>query len=347
MKILRTAVIGLGRIGWYYHIPAIMKNEGFCFVSAADASTDRLKEAAQKYDISVYSDYKQMLDKEKIDLVVIASPTVFHMEQAVHAMGKGVNVILEKPMACDLEEADSIIGVMKRNGRKLMVYQPHRTTPEIRAIKSVICSNIIGRVYMVKRACSNYFRRNDWQSQKKYSGGMLNNYGAHYIDQTLYLIGSSAKNISCCLKKIVSLGDADDVVKIIIGTNSNAILDIDINMASPVQLAPWIILGEYGSITIERANDVSLIAVKYLKREEIPELQLNTSLAAPGRIYDNNDILTWHEKKIEIDDFEPVDFYQECYSYFALGGQSFVPVEETREVMRIISECKRNSVQYG
>lgn len=345
MKVLRTAVIGLGRIGWFYHLQEILKNEGFCLVSAADTSDERLNEASQKYNINVYTDYRKMIDCEKPDLVVIASPTVFHMEQAVYAMEKGINVILDKPMACNLEEADRIIDVMKRHGRKLMVYQPLRTLSETIAIKNIIDSNMIGSVYMIKKAYARYFRRNDWQSMRKFGGGILNNFGAHYIDQLLYLTGSSAKNISSCLKRLITLGDAEDVAKLVIETNNGVIFDIELSLAYAANPLDYlVVLGKYGSAAIEWINEASPnLIVRYLKEDELPELPLNTEMAAPGRSYANNDQLTWYEDKIKLDDFITIDFYKKCYDYFALDEQPFVPVEETREVMRIIEECRESN----
>jgi len=73
---------------------------------------------------------------------------------------------------------------------------------------------------------------------------MLNNYGSHYIDRLLYLSGSTAKRITCHLRTIASLGDADDVVKVLIDTENGIILDIDINMASAQPMPVWHILGK-------------------------------------------------------------------------------------------------------
>lgn len=344
MTILKTGVSGLGRIGWSYHLPEIAKHEGFSLTAVTDASPERLAEAEQSYGINAYEDFKEMVDREALDLVVIASPTIFHMEQAIYAMEHGVDVFLEKPMAGSLDEVDAIIHVMKKYGRRLIVYQPHRTTPEYQAVKSIIESNKLGPIYMIKRGSSQYSRRNDWQSMKKYGGGMLNNYGAHYIDQTLCLAGSSARNISCSLKKIASLGDADDVVKLVIETDNDITLDIDINMASAVELAPWILLGQYGSAVMKHTNNGDLFNVRFIKKDELLDLSVNQELVAPGRSYGNEDHLIWHEETIQIADFKPIDFYEQCRNYFALGEPSFIPVEDTREVMRVIEECRKNDV---
>ncbi|HZG75111.1 MAG TPA: Gfo/Idh/MocA family oxidoreductase [Paenibacillus sp.] len=340
MKVLKTAVVGLGRIGWSYHCKEIAAHEGFELTAVADRSPERLAEAEQTYGAASYSDFDAMLEREALDLVVIASPTIFHKEQAIRAMERGLDVFLEKPMAGDLDEADAIIRAMKRYGRKVMVFQPHRTTPEFLAAKHIVESGKLGPVYMIKRGWSNYVRRNDWQSLKQYGGGMLNNYGTHFIDQTLSLAGSAARTIACSLKKIASLGDADDVVKLTIETENDITLDIDINMAAALPLPPWTLLGRYGSASMERTERGEEFVVRYLKPEELPALDVNAQLAAPGRKYDNGDRLTWYEERVAVNGFLPIDFYERCYDYFALGEAPFVSVEETREVMRIIEECR-------
>lgn len=137
MKKIKVAVIGLGRIGWGFHLPQIAGHGGFHLISAADTSEERLLEAKEKYSITGYTDYIEMYEKEKPDLVVIASPTLFHREQAIEAMEHGIDVFLDKPMAMDLKEADDIINTMERTGRKLMVYQPHRVTAEFTALQDI------------------------------------------------------------------------------------------------------------------------------------------------------------------------------------------------------------------
>lgn len=340
MKILRTAVVGLGRIGWMYHIPYIIKHKGFELISVFDPSVERLNEAYQTFGVKGYSVFSEMLENEKLDLIVIASPTVFHKEQAITAMNNGIDVFLEKPMTQSLLDADEIINSMRKTNRKLMVYQPHRVTSEFLALKSILDRGVIGQVYMIKRACSAYKRRNDWQSLKKFGGGMLNNYGAHFIDQMLCLCNSKVKEISCHIRTVATLGDADDVVKALMETEDGVILDLDINMATAVELPEWTVLGKRGAISCEIANDGQRVfRTRYYQEKDLTDLKLHSELAAPGREYDNFENIPWREENVLISDFEEENFYNKCYDYYALDRQPFVPVDETREVMRIISEC--------
>ena len=344
MKVLRTAVVGLGRIGWQYHIPHIIRNEGFELTCVCDPLEDRLDEAKMKFSVKGFSDVKQMIESEELDLIVIASPTMFHAEQSILALEHGIDVFLEKPFAQSLEESDRIINAMKKKCCKLMVYQPHRITQEFLALKDIINKGVIGKVYMIKRACSAFIRRNDWQSLRENGGGMLNNYGAHFIDQILYLANSPAKSIFCNMRKIASLGDADDVVKIIVETNNGIIMDLDINMAVAYPLPEWIVMGTNGTVTYKiEVDGKGFFHVRYFISEELDSLDLQVELAANGRNYDNFDRIPWHEEKVDVSDCDEIDFYDKCYDYYALDKEPFVPISETREIMRVISECRKDA----
>ena len=81
MKILKTAVIGLGRIGWGTHIPKILaKPDRFALTAVVDLSQERLAEAKEKYGVNGYTDIPSMVEAEHPDLVVIASPTHLHQD---------------------------------------------------------------------------------------------------------------------------------------------------------------------------------------------------------------------------------------------------------------------------
>lgn len=344
MRKLRTAVAGLGRIGWQYHLPAITGHEGFELVAVTDPIPARTEEAARQYGVSGYASLQEMLHKENLDLAVIASPTPFHAEQAAACFEHGVDVFMEKPMARSLVEADFMIESMHRHNRKMMVNQPERLSAETRAAQSLIRSGLIGEVYMIKRARSAYVRRKDWQSLKEFGGGMLNNYGAHCIDQLLYLTGARAGRISCSLRRMASLGDADDVVKALIETGNGILLDLDINMAAAFPIPSWQILGSRGTIVLEeQAGGKRVFRIRDLPGDQSADSAVHVELAAEGRLYDHHQELDWQEQEFDLSSLPAIDFYDKCYEYFELGHASLVPVEETREVTRVIEECRKQA----
>jgi len=341
MKTLRIAVVGAGRIGWQFHIPQAVQHAGFDLVAVVDPRQERLDEVQAEFGVAGYRDYAELLDSEALDLVVIASPTHFHVDQTVAAFERGCDVFCDKPMAPTLEGADRMVAAMKAHGRRLMIYQPHRAMADVVALRHVLQQDLIGPLFMIKRAWPMYRRRNDWQGLNKYGGGMLNNFGAHLIDLLLHLSGSRAERVSCALRLVAGLGDADDVVKAVIETESGMILDLDINMASPQPMPLWHVLGKYGGILFDEEQQAW--RVRYVRPDELGPIELHEELAAPERRYGSGEVIPWREAVVSVSDFEAIDYYQKCYAYYALGEAPFVPVEETREVMRVLDACRRSA----
>jgi len=343
-KILKVAVVGLGRIGWQTHIPEVLKHDGFELCAVVDPLRERLQDAADKFGVKgLYRNTDELFASEKLDCVIIASPTTFHCAQTIQAFENGCDVFCDKPIAISLEETDVMIAAMKRMKRRLMIFQPHRAKHHLIALKNIIKKELIGPVYMIKRSVTNYNRRNDWQAFKENGGGMLNNYGAHYIDQLLYLTQSRCKQVFCKLYNIVSAGDAEDVVKTVITTDNNILLDIDINMACAQNTQPWLICGTRGTIIYDAHQGGW--SVKYYNESELPPLKASKSMAAAKRMYGSGEQIPWRETFFGDSDFGSVDFFDECYKYFALNKAPFVPIEQTRELMRTLALCRKAARQ--
>ena len=337
MKILKTAVVGLGRAGWYMHIPQIVDHERYELVAVVDPVQERLDEAKNEFGVNVYKDCKSLFENEKLDVLVIASPTHFHADQAITAFKNGVDVLCDKPISTSLEETDRIINEMWNYARKLMVYMPHRAYAEGVSLKEILEKDYIGNPYMIKRGWTRYRIREDWQAYKEYGGGELRNSGAHFIDQLLYLSGSTLKNITCFMRKIVSLGNAEDVAKVLMETENGMILDLNISMAAAYQIPQWHILGERGSIVLDETTNSW--KVKYYVADDFKGIEPQNSLAAKGRSYNDDQNIPWQELTFPVSDFYPIKYYDKAYDYFALDKEPFVSIEETRELMRIIENC--------
>jgi len=338
MRTIKTALIGLGRIGWQYHMPEILSHEGFELTAVVDPLAERLAEAQATCQANGYRDHEAMLAAEKPDLVVVASPTPFHVAQVIAAFQAGADVFCDKPIASCLADAEKIMDCAKRLKRKFMAYQPHRTHTSHVALLDILSQDLIGSVFMIRSSMSRWRRRVDWQAWKKHGGGMLYNYGAHLVDQLLNLTGSRAKHVSCSTRTVASLGDAEDVVKILIETESGVILDIDINQAAAWPMPRWQVLARRGGAQLDQENDCW--QVRYYLDEELPKLEPQQTLAAKGRNYKVGDVIPWHEKSFPLSEYERTDFYKKCYEYFAEGAEPFVRPDETMELMRVLEECR-------
>ena len=343
---IKVAVIGLGRIAWSFHLPELKSHPNFQLIAVVDPLQERLDEVAEKWQVEhLYLSYDKMLEELKPELVVIASPTHFHTEHIIKAFCHGANVFCEKPLATNLKETKLIISEMKNYNRKLMVYQPRRFDLDCRQAKAIIQSGVLGSTYMIKRYINSYNRRNDWQALLRYGGGMLNNYGAHYIDQLLYITNQKASCVYSDLSSLITQGDADDFVKLILKSSDGILIDIEVNQASAFEKRTWTIYGINGTASW---NSISQNwQIKYLKPETLSSITLQADLAAPNRKYPNESI-QWQETDCVFDIPAPQNFYDNCYNYFLLNKEPLVKPQETLQVMTVIeqSKCKNQDKQH-
>jgi scyllo-inositol 2-dehydrogenase (NADP+) len=335
---LRSIVVGLGRIGWQFHFKEQVKSDRFELMAVVDPLKERVAEAVAESGCRGYGTYEEMLQTESPDIVALATPTTFHEKQTLQAIKHGCHVILEKPMTTSLESADRMIAAAHDAGRRIFVYQPHRLNTLTSTVQSVIDSGKLGDIFSIKRSVYRFTRRNDWQSLRKNAGGMLNNYGSHYIDQVLYLAGHpQIADVRCHLWAAATKGDADDVVRVWIKTGNGVLLDVEINQASALPLPELQICGKFGTL-VKSGPELNL---RYYDPKDAPSLEVIEG-AAPGRSYDNQDRLPWVDEEIEVSG-ETRDFYQNIHDVISSDAEPYIPVEQTRELMRIMALCRESA----
>ncbi len=204
MKEIRLGIIGTcrrGKLGDLAHKP----ENGVRIVAGADSSEELLQSFIERYSeeyntkVNGYSDYREMLEKERLDGVFITTPDFCHEEQALTALGADVAVYLEKPMATTIEGCDHILNTAYECRSKLFLGHNMRHFPTIIKMKELIDSGIIGDVqavwcrHFIGYGGDAYFK--DWHSERKYSTGLLVHKGAHDIDVIHWLLGSYTSRV--------------------------------------------------------------------------------------------------------------------------------------------------------
>ena len=338
-KKLEIAIAGLGRAGWSRHFNELKDAPDFQLVAVIDPLPERLEEAAALSGCRTYKTFGAFWKKERPEILVVATPTRHHERHARRALREGCHVILEKPMTTTLKSADRIVEEAERHGRRVLVYQPHRLAAETQTLKGILDSGILGPVYLIRRLLTRYVRRNDWQSLRKHGGGMLNNYGAHYIDQLLYLSdGTPIVDTQCNLWSVATRGDADDVVKVWLRTRRSQLLDLEINQAAALPLPPWHVCGRYGTLV----QSENAFQIRFYDPDQAPELKVFEG-AAPGRSYDNKDRLPWREETVPIRSEAQLDFYANIHETLTKSAEPHVKTHESRELIRVIEQCRKRS----
>ena len=127
---LRVGVIGTGAIAKYRHLPEYAAREDVEIVALCDIIKEKADKLAVRYGVeSVYTDYKQMIENEELDAVSVCTPNYLHAEISIFALNHGLHVLVEKPMATSLDEANAMIEAAKKQERVLMVGQNQRLAP--------------------------------------------------------------------------------------------------------------------------------------------------------------------------------------------------------------------------
>ena len=195
---MRFALIGCGMIS-PNHIKAALDTgleiAALCDVFEPNAQKALLSVPEEKRGgVGVYTDYSRMLDEIRPELVALALGSGVKRAIACECMAAGANVIVEKPIALSLADADAMIAAAEANGVKLCVNHQLRFTPSVRAVKAAAEAGAFGRLYhataQVRRNRNRaYFDAAPWRGTWKDDGGTLMNQCIHYTDLLQWVLG--------------------------------------------------------------------------------------------------------------------------------------------------------------
>ncbi len=192
-NILNIAVIGCSPAMGQIHMEGIKDIEGIKIYAVCDTARDnRLMECKEKYGAErAVKDYKELLDDDKLDAVIIVTPDQIHREMACAFLRAGKDVLCEKPMALTLEECEDMMRVEKETGRKLMIGQICRFTDNFKKAKELIDDGRIGELYFVESEYAHHYGNargyDDWRVTPERDGFIGG--GCHAVDLLRWIAG--------------------------------------------------------------------------------------------------------------------------------------------------------------
>ncbi|GAG51539.1 unnamed protein product, partial [marine sediment metagenome] len=127
-KPINVGVVGLGRIGWGFHLKQLKKNKAFKITACVDPMAERRREAEEVYGCKTFANINDFLKSGVAELAVICTFSVDHCRHTVAALRSGHHVLVEKPMANSVREVDRMIAAAKKAKRILTVHQSSRKT---------------------------------------------------------------------------------------------------------------------------------------------------------------------------------------------------------------------------
>jgi len=257
MKKLRFALVGCGRISGK-HIEALRSIGDAEIAAVCDIQEERAVKCAEKAVLKkYYTSYDEMLTNEDVDIVNILTPSGFHPEHVIDIVKKyRKHIIVEKPMALRLSDADAMIKACDLNGVRLFVVKQNRYNLPVMKLRNAIENGDFGKIFLgtvrVRWARDQkYYDQDEWRGTWKLDGGVLANQASHHIDLLEWMLGTPV-SVMARTETYMSDIEVDDTAAAIIRFESGALGIVEATTATrPVDLEGSLsILGEKGSVVI-------------------------------------------------------------------------------------------------
>jgi predicted dehydrogenase len=348
---IKVGVIGQGRSGRDIHTETLKKlGDKFVISAVSDELEERRERAARDYGCDTYSNYKDMMKRTDLDLIVNATPSHLHVPVSRELLEAGFNVLCEKPLARTQEEVNQLIDASKRAGKVLAVFHQYRFFPVVQEINKVLESGVLGRIVQVSISASNFSRRWDWQTLKSRNGGSLMNTGSHFVDLSLQWLGvETLPSVHCRMDSVNSFGDAEDFCKLILNSPGKPLFDIEISSCNAYAGPTYLVQGKNGSL---KGNNSGL-EWTYFKPEEAPhhELELEPLSNADGMPVYCREELTWYSGSWKSGEgaaypAPAAAFYDMLYDTLAEGKPLKITPEHVRQQIAIVEEAFRQNPRF-
>lgn len=254
---LRFALIGCGRIA-HRHADLLVSGviEGSTLVGAVDIDPERRATFSSKYNIKCFETIDQLLSYSEIDVVSILTPSGLHASQAIYLSDKVKNILVEKPMALRLQDADRMIEACVENSCRLFVVKQNRFNVPVVKARAALEQGRFGKLVMgtVRVRWSrpqSYYDQDSWRGTWAMDGGVLTNQASHHIDLLQWMFGEVESVMAMSNTSLVNI-ETEDTAVVILKFSNGALGVIEATTAiRPKDLEGSLsILGSEGSVVI-------------------------------------------------------------------------------------------------
>ena len=254
---INFALVGCGRIS-KRHGELLGENQikGAKLSAVCDVIDSKAKVLAKKYNIPSYTCFHEMMKSEKIDVVVVLTESGLHAQNTIDLAPYGAHIMVEKPMALTLDDADSMIEACDKHGVKLFIVKQNRFNVPVVQLRKALEKGRFGKLIMGTvrvRWCrpQEYYDQDEWRSAWAYDGGVLTNQASHHVDLLEWMMGD-VESVFAKSKQALADIEAEDTAVVILKFRNGALGVIEATTAiRPKDLEGSVsILGEKGSVEI-------------------------------------------------------------------------------------------------
>ena len=255
MRQVRVGIIGYGRIG-AEHAGWLSAARGIEAVAADDITPARRALAAAR-GLRIYDRLDAMLADRSIDAVLVSTPTAMHFEHTMLALEAAKHVMVEKPMALDLEESRHMAQEARQRARILSVFHNRRWDADYLTVRQAIKSGMFGKLINVESrlgqfaSCVGPAAREyhpTWRNEAEFGGGGLYDWGSHFLDQLWRLLWPARPvRVFAQLRGNVWTSDCDDLARVLVNFDNGTVGLCEVNTTTTRPLPRWHLDGAAGS----------------------------------------------------------------------------------------------------
>lgn len=342
MEKLKVGIVGVGRIGGNHAEEIGGMPDKFELVACADHDPERLVKDVpeQLKNVAKYPSLEEMLKHPGLDMVTIAVRHPDHVPMAIQILEAGKIAVVEKPVATSVAEMEHLLAVAKKHPHKLFLRHNRRFEAPFIKVRELMNSGLIGEAQYIKLYRSvGFCRRNDWMTMTEFYGGLLSNWGPHLIDQALQLLDSPVVDLWADVRRVVSIGDGDDLFKILLKAKNGRLADIEVTGANTMPGREMEIIGSRGTIVYSDGK----IKARYIDPSvELKDLKPHPE--NPPKKYGNFDeTLYFVNAEYESPKISQTVLWTYLYDEVTKGIPSPIKLEEGLETVRVTEEAFRKS----
>ena len=342
MQKLKVGIVGVGRIGGNHAEEIGGMPDKFELVACADHDPERLVKDVpeQLKNVAKYPSLEEMLKHPGLDMVTIAVRHPDHVPMAIQILEAGKIAVVEKPVATSVAEMEHLLAVAKKHPHKLFLRHNRRFEAPFIKVRELMNSGLIGEVQYIKLYRSvGFWRRNDWMTMTEFYGGLLSNWGPHLIDQALQLLDSPVVDLWADVRRVVSIGDGDDLFKILLKAKNGRLADIEVTGANTMPGREMEIIGTRGTIVYSDGK----IKARYIDPSvELKDLKPHPE--NPPKKYGNFDeTLYFVDAEYESPKISQTVLWTYLYDEVTKGIPSPIKLEEGLETVRVTEVAFRKS----
>lgn len=288
---LGFAILGCGRIA-ERHVNLLGTGSivGAHLVAVCDIKKERAEKFSEKYKVSEYQDMHKMMEenREKIDVIIILTESGLHAKHCLELARYKKHIVVEKPMALTLNDADEMIRVCDQYGIKLFVVKQNRYNVPIQKLKNALLEQRFGKLVMGTvrvrwKRDQEYYNQDQWRGTWAHDGGVFANQASHHVDLLLWMMGEVDSVFAASATRLVNI-EVEDTGVAIIRFRSGALGIIEATTAArPRDIEGSIsVLGEKGMVEVGGFAVNEIKHWEFSQKLDSDEAILNSKEAPPS-----------------------------------------------------------------